>query len=86
MKRFAVPLASNSSEDAPFDVVLGSGEVLRMPEDKSILDVINEAGAGVMSTCGKGLCGTCEVRVLSGLPEHRDAVLTSAERAAGSTS
>lgn len=56
-----------------------------MPEDKSILDVINEAGAGVMSTCGKGLCCTCEVRVLSGLPDHRDAVLTSAERAEGST-
>lgn len=87
LERFAIPLASSaSSENAPFDVVLGrSGKVLRVPEEKSILDVLNEAGAGVMSTCGKGLCGTCEVRVLSGLPEHRDAVLTPAERAAGST-
>lgn len=87
LERFAIPSASSTSaENTAFDVVLGrSGKVLRVPEDKSILDVINESGAGVMSTCGKGLCGTCEVRVLSGLPEHRDAVLTPAERAEGST-
>jgi vanillate O-demethylase ferredoxin subunit len=85
-ERFAIPSASSTSQNTAFDVVLGrSGKVLRVPEDKSILDVINDAGAGVMSTCNKGLCGTCEVRVLSGLPEHRDAVLTPAERAEGST-
>lgn len=86
LERFAIPSASSTTENTAFDVVLGrSGKVLQVPEDKSILNVINEAGAGVMSTCGKGLCGTCEVRVLSGLPEHRDAVLTPAERAEGST-
>lgn len=86
LERFAIPSASSTTENTAFDVVLGrSGKVLRVPEDKSILDVINDAGAGVMSTCNKGLCGTCEVRVLSGLPEHRDAVLTPAERAEGST-
>lgn len=86
LERFAIPSACTLSENTAFDIVLGrSGKILRVPEDKSILDVINEAGAGVMSTCGKGLCGTCEVRVLSGLPEHRDAVLTPAERAEGST-
>lgn len=84
-ERFAIPSASSSSQNTAFDVVLGrSGKVLRVPEDKSILDVINDAGAGVMSTCNKGLCGTCEVRVLNGLPEHRDAVLTPAERTEGS--
>lgn len=85
-ERFAIPSVSSTSTNTGFDVVLGrSGKTLRVPEDRSILDVINEAGAGVMSTCNKGLCGTCEVRVLSGLPEHRDAVLTPAERAEGST-
>lgn len=85
-ERFAIPSASSTLTNTAFDVVLGrSGKVLRVPEDKSILDVINDAGAGVTSTCSKGLCGTCEVRVLSGLPEHRDAVLTPAERAEGST-
>lgn len=86
LERFSISAASSTTENTAFDVVLGrSGKFLRVPEHKSILDVINEAGAGVMSTCGKGLCGTCEVRVFSGLPEHRDAVLTPAERADGST-
>lgn len=86
LERFAISAASSTTENTAFDVVLGrSGKVLRVPEDRSILDVINEAGAGVMSTCGKGLCGTCEVRVLSGSPEHRDAVLTPVERAEGGT-
>lgn len=85
-ERFAIPSPSNTSVNTAFDVVLGrSGKVLTVPEDKSILDVINEAGAGILSTCNRGLCGTCEVRVLSGLPEHRDAVLTPVERAEGST-
>lgn len=86
LERFAIPSASSTAVNTAFDVVLGrSGKALQVPEDKSILDVINEAGAGVISTCNKGLCGTCEVRVLSGLPEHRDAVLTPAERAEGNT-
>lgn len=85
-ERFAIPSVSSTSTNTGFDVVLGrSGKTLRVPEDRSILDVINEAGAGVMSTCNKGLCGTCEVRVLNGLPEHRDAVLTPAERAESNT-
>lgn len=85
-ERFAISSVSSTSTNIGFDVVLGrSGKTLRVPEDRSILDVINEAGAGVMSTCNKGLCGTCEVRVLSGLPDHRDAVLTPAERAESST-
>jgi len=32
--------------------------------------------------CGEGLCGTCEVAVVSGEVDHRDKVLTKAERAA----
>ncbi|KAH7033541.1 cytochrome P450 [Microdochium trichocladiopsis] len=39
----------------------------------------------IMSTCGKGLCGTCEVPVLEGVPDHRDVVLTGLEKAEGKT-
>jgi ferredoxin len=50
-----------------------------------VLDVINRAGANVLSTCREGTCGTCEVRVLDGIPEHRDSVLSLEERLANET-
>ena len=47
-----------------------------------MLDAVNRAGAAVLSTCREGTCGTCEVRVLDGVPEHRDSVLSLDERLA----
>ena len=54
-------------------------------EDDTVLDAVNRAGAAVLSTCREGTCGTCEVRVLDGVPEHRDSVLGLEERLAGET-
>ncbi len=51
----------------------------------SALDVINRAGGNVLSSCREGTCGTCEVRVLDGIPEHRDSVLSLEERLANET-
>jgi ferredoxin len=36
----------------------------------------------VRSDCEEGLCGSCELRVLSGKVDHRDVVLTEVERLA----
>lgn len=59
-----------------------SGLTLQVPPDKTILTVLNEAGIHVPCSCQQGICGTCEVRVLAGEVEHRDSILSSAERAA----
>lgn len=65
-----------------FEVVLErSGRSLAVPADRSILTVVEEAGLPVLSSCREGTCGTCETGVLDGEPEHRDSVLTEAERA-----
>ncbi|MCE5288608.1 MAG: 2Fe-2S iron-sulfur cluster binding domain-containing protein, partial [Nocardiaceae bacterium] len=34
-------------------------------------------------SCGEGVCGTCKAGVLEGIPDHRDSLLTAAERASG---
>jgi vanillate O-demethylase ferredoxin subunit len=84
VERFANAAVAVNAKNEPFEVVLGrSGKCLTVPQDRTLLDIINEAGAGIMSTCNKGLCGTCEVQVLEGVPEHRDVVLTPEERAEG---
>ncbi len=84
VERFAPQsLYDLASVNREIEVVLEkSGIILTVPPDRSILEVVNEVGAGVVSTCQEGTCGTCEVRVLEGEPEHRDSVLTASERAA----
>ena len=70
----------------PIDVVLArSGQTISVAEHVSVLDAVNGAGANVLSTCREGTCGTCEVRVLDGVPEHRDSVLSLDERLQNTT-
>ena len=80
VERFA-PAAVEHEPNRPIEVVLARrGRTVRVPADQTVLDAVNAVGANVLSTCREGTCGTCEVRVLDGIPEHRDAVLSSEER------
>ena len=36
----------------------------------------------VPSSCRDGICGSCETKVLEGVPDHRDSLLSAKERAA----
>jgi ferredoxin-NADP reductase len=73
-----------SGDNAPrtsFEVELAlSGKTLRVPRDKSVLEVLEEAGIDILSSCREGTCGTCETVVLDGVPDHRDSLLTEEER------
>jgi ferredoxin len=72
--------------DGPFDVELTlTGVTLRVPADRSVLEVLEEHGVPVLSSCREGTCGTCETAVLGGRVEHRDSLLTERERAANDT-
>ncbi|MBR8264949.1 oxidoreductase [Burkholderia cenocepacia] len=66
-----------------FDVVAArSGLRVEVPADCSIAAALNRAGIDVPLSCEQGVCGMCLTRVLDGIPDHRDAVLSDAERAA----
>ncbi|MER5639485.1 PDR/VanB family oxidoreductase [Kitasatospora sp. NPDC002227] len=68
----------------PFTVRLGeAGPTAGVPADRSALDVLRELRPDLPYSCHQGFCGTCEVRVSAGTPEHRDRRLTPEERAAG---
>ena len=58
-----------------------SGKEFVIPEGKTILQVLLDAGIDVDYSCELGICGACEQRVISGIPEHRDAILTEEEQA-----
>jgi ferredoxin-NADP reductase len=59
-----------------------SKEEYYIPEGKKILEVLYEAGVDVDYSCELGICGECVTRVISGIPEHRDSVLSEEEQAA----
>jgi vanillate O-demethylase ferredoxin subunit len=76
----AAPVAGDQS----FEVVLNnSGKTFRIPPDKTILGVLIEAGEDPMHDCQRGDCGICQVGVIEGTPDHRDYILTDAEKAGG---
>jgi tetrachlorobenzoquinone reductase len=78
------PRSRSSDEGAgSFEAVCQqSGITVTVPADKSLLEVLNDAGIDVPCSCQQGICGTCEVRVISGEVDHRDSILSSSERAA----
>ncbi|MEU0265080.1 PDR/VanB family oxidoreductase [Nocardioides sp. NPDC006303] len=73
-----------SDADREFEVELAqSGTVLQVPAEQTLLSVLEDAGADVISSCAEGTCGSCETTVLVGDIDHRDSVLSDAERKAG---
>ncbi|GAA2914103.1 PDR/VanB family oxidoreductase [Streptosporangium fragile] len=83
-ERFAAGALGAPARNEPFEVELRrSGLSVTVAPGQSVLQAITDAGVGVLSSCRQGLCGTCETDVLEGEPDHRDALLDDAERAAG---
>ena len=83
-ERFTARPDVQAAGDGAFLVALQrSGLTLSVPHDRSILDVVREAGIDVLTSCEDGVCGTCITPVLDGNVIHRDCVLSAAERDSG---
>jgi vanillate O-demethylase ferredoxin subunit len=65
------PVAANDTFEVEIE---SSGQVFEVPPDRSILQVLEENGIEVESVCCEGVCGTCAVQVVEGVPDHRDVV------------
>ena len=91
VERFAPPAGQAparpaAAEAEAFEVELAqTGRLIRVSAETSILRAVEAAGVQVLSSCTEGICGTCETAVLDGVPDHRDSLLTPAQRAAGDT-
>jgi len=82
MERFEASALTEPVWKEPFEVELAaSGITIEVPPEKSVLQAIEEEGVLVLSSCTEGTCGTCETVVLEGEVDHRDSILTPAERA-----
>lgn len=78
--------ADGKNTDVAFDIFLSrQGEAFHVPADKTILEVLRAANLSHPSSCEEGLCGTCSTRLVSGKADHRDNVLSDAQKAANKT-
>lgn len=81
-ERFAPAAEATAGGDAPFEVELRrTGRTVTVPADTSVLRALREqALPDLPYSCEQGFCGTCQQRVLAGEVDHRDELLTDAER------
>jgi ferredoxin-NADP reductase len=70
-------------KDGSFTVILKqSGETVEIPSGQTILAVLLERGIDAPYSCMEGICSACETRVLAGIPEHHDMILSAEQKAA----
>ncbi|MCZ9884720.1 PDR/VanB family oxidoreductase [Arthrobacter sp. B2a2-09] len=88
LERFA---AGSLDEDLEADsrvftvVAERSGVTCEVAVGESITDALGRAGIVVPTSCREGICGTCETKVIAGVPDHRDFLLGDADRESGAT-
>jgi ferredoxin-NADP reductase len=87
LERFAAKDGENvDAAGAQFDVELAqNGTTLTVGPDARLIDVVRTAVPNVPFSCEEGYCGSCETRVLGGVPDHRDQILSDGEREANDT-
>ncbi|MDJ0362818.1 PDR/VanB family oxidoreductase [Rhodococcus sp. H29-C3] len=86
VERFAPRPIAVDGPDSAFDVrILSTGRAIRVAPDQTLVDALERAGVSVVTSCREGTCSSCETKVSSGIPIHRDSVLTDDERERGET-
>lgn len=88
IERFKAPevVPGPETEATGFDVICQrSSQRVAVGPDISVLDALNDAGINVPSSCAEGICGTCETGVIAGDVDHRDFLLSPAEKAENKT-
>ncbi|MGQ4416928.1 2Fe-2S iron-sulfur cluster-binding protein [Streptomyces sp. SAS_269] len=80
LERFAA--RASAAGDAGFELELRrSGRTLTVPAGSSVLAAVRSELPDTAYSCEQGFCGTCQQRVVEGEVDHRDELLTDAERA-----
>jgi ferredoxin-NADP reductase/DMSO/TMAO reductase YedYZ heme-binding membrane subunit len=69
---------------AAFQVeLLRSRHIIDVPTNRTILQAVHDVVPAISAGCEQGVCGACRTTILAGEPDHRDELLSNAERAAG---
>lgn len=76
----ATPIPTESNES--FTVKLArSGKTVEVAANQTITQALAAAGMDIPTSCEQGICGTCLVKVIEGIPDHKDLFMTDEEHA-----
>jgi ferredoxin len=57
-----------------------SGRRIAVKAGQTNLEALQELGIEAPCSCMEGICGSCETKVIAGVPDHREMILTERER------
>ena len=80
LEYFSVPETPDYENHAFTLKLARSNKTFVIPADKSATDVLQDNGIPIDVKCSDGLCGVCKCGLLDGDVEHRDFVLSKAQR------
>ena len=73
--------AKDDTQSRPFQVVLPRlGTIVDVSAGQGMLEALRDVLPDTPASCETGVCGSCEMRVLAGRPEHRDDILNGSDR------
>lgn len=83
-ERFGAPAPTPAEgECEAFEVEIAStGRRIPVAANQSVAQALAAAGVSIPVSCEVGVCGSCRTRVLAGVPEHHDLLLSAEEQAA----
>jgi|SRR5579871_1982021 len=85
LERFSAPDNAAATGGSYTVELARSKRAISVAPDQTLLEALRAAGITIKTSCQQGICGTCETRVLSGTPDHRDMILSDDEKAANDT-
>jgi ferredoxin len=84
VERFEARARPDDEANEPFVAECARSQIeVLVPAKVGLLTALEGAGIRLPNACRDGVCGSCEVGVRAGEVDHRDSVLSAAERTAG---
>jgi len=81
-ERFSHTILNNSDDAETFHIEINSsGQRFLIGPHQTIAEVLLSEKINIALSCEQGICGSCITDVISGIPDHRDCVLTDEEKA-----
>ncbi|PND58503.1 oxidoreductase [Mycobacterium sp. ENV421] len=80
-ERFAAPPVVDGTTFTA--TVASTGVTVAVQPEQTLLSALQREHVAAPYSCQQGFCGTCRTRVINGVVQHRDTLLTEPERAEG---